>query len=113
MPGNYCQAIRHSYGQAGRILAAASNEKAPRTGATRSDPKPYSLPLDGAGRLAGDVEGDAVDARDLVDDAVAYLLQEVVWQPCPVRGHRVLWGCGPCPPGVGVGPRVAQAADGV
>jgi hypothetical protein len=28
-----------------------------------------SFPLDGAGRLAGDVEADAVDASDLIDDA--------------------------------------------
>ena len=41
-------------------------------------PQTYSLPLDGTGRLAGDVQGDAVDARNLVDDAVAYLLQKIV-----------------------------------
>src|SRR5690554_4897049 len=34
----------------------------------RSD-RPTSLPLNGAGRLAGDVVDDAVDAADLVDDA--------------------------------------------
>ena len=36
------------------------------------------LPLDRAGRLRGDVEGDAVDAADLVDDAVGGSLEQVV-----------------------------------
>jgi hypothetical protein len=30
---------------------------------------PESLPLDGTGRLRGDVEDDAIDPLDLVDDA--------------------------------------------
>src|SRR4028119_356473 len=76
-------------------------------------PGPSSLPLDGAGRLAGDVQGDAVDAGDLVDDAVAYLLEKVVGEARPVRGHGVVRGYGPNDHGVGVGPRVAHDADGV
>jgi hypothetical protein len=36
------------------------------------------LPLDGAGGLTGDVQRHPVDAGDLVDDAVADALEEVV-----------------------------------
>ena len=45
-----------------------------------------SLPLDRRGRLAADVVDDAVDARDLVDDAVADIrASSVVRQAAPSR----------------------------
>src|SRR5918998_3669704 len=72
-----------------------------------------SFPLYGARRLARDVQGDAVDAGDFVDDAVGDLLQEVVGQAGPVCGHRVVGGDGPDHHGVGVGSRVAHDADGM
>src|ERR1700754_1948341 len=48
------------------------------------------FPFDGAGRLAGDVHHDPRDIGDLVGDPRGDLLQDVVGQPRPVRGHRVL-----------------------
>src|SRR5262245_26570123 len=51
---------------------------------------PGSLPLDGARRFRGDVEDHAVDSVDLVDDPRRDLPEEIVRQPRPVRGHRVL-----------------------
>src|SRR3712207_5106574 len=74
-------------------------------------PVAYSLPFYGPRRLACDVQGDAVDAGNFVDDAVGDLLQEVVGQAGPVCGHRVVGGDGPDHYGVGVGPRVAHDAD--
>src|SRR4051794_41171465 len=52
------------------------------------------FPLDRARRLGGDVVDDAVDAVDLVDDAVADPGQHIVRQPRPVGRHRVLAGDG-------------------
>src|SRR5689334_23378527 len=49
-----------------------------------------SLPLDRRRRLAGDVVNHAVDASDLVDDAVADGRQDLVGQAGPVGGHEVL-----------------------
>lgn len=48
-----------------------------------------SLPLDGGGRLRGDVVDDAVDAAHLVDDAVRHRRQRLVGEMRPVRRHRV------------------------
>src|SRR6266513_1020402 len=48
-----------------------------------------SLPLDGRGRLGGDVVGDAVDAAHLVDDAVGDLGEQLVRQRRPLGGHEV------------------------
>src|SRR5215831_9984021 len=48
-----------------------------------------SLPLDGGGRLAGDVVDHAVDPLHLVDDPVAHAGEQVVGQARPVRGHAV------------------------
>ena len=48
-----------------------------------------SLPLDRRRRLAGDVVDDARDAGDLVDDAPRDVIQELVRQARPVRGHEI------------------------
>src|SRR6516225_9329680 len=48
-----------------------------------------SLPLDGRGRLARDVVDHARDPRDLVDDAPRDLIEELIRQARPVRGHEV------------------------
>src|SRR4051794_35418195 len=42
------------------------------------------FPLDGARRLAGNIQSHPIHARNLVDDAVAYPLQEIVRQSRPV-----------------------------
>src|SRR5919107_2331434 len=86
-----------------------------RKGASRSAPTGLwgSLPLYGAWRFARDVQGDAVDAGDLVDDAVGDALEEVVGETGPVGGHGVVGGDGPDDDRVGVGSGVAHHADGV
>src|ERR1019366_10181627 len=48
-----------------------------------------SLPLDGRRGLRADVEDDPGDPPHLVCDATGHLLEEVVGQARPVRGHRV------------------------
>src|SRR5574344_1416679 len=48
-----------------------------------------SLPLDGRWWLARHVVGDTGDAFDFIDDAVGYLLQELVGQVRPACGHEV------------------------
>ena len=53
----------------------------------------------------------AVDAADLVDDPVGDALQQVVGQPRPVGGHRVVGGDGADHDRVGVGAPVALDAD--
>src|SRR6476620_9533111 len=58
----------------------------------RRPPSDGSLPLDRCRRLRGQVERDPVHARDLVDDPAGDRLQQVVGQPRPVGGHRVLGG---------------------
>src|SRR3712207_1923275 len=72
------------------------------------NPVAYSLPFYGPRRLARDVQGDAVDAGDLVDDAVGDLLQQVVGQAGSVCRHRVVGGDGPDHDGVRVGSGVAH-----
>src|SRR5690606_33821347 len=47
------------------------------------------LPLYGGGRLRRNVVGHARDARDLVEDPVGDVLQEVVRQVRPARRHEV------------------------
>src|SRR4029077_7637210 len=71
-----------------------------------------SLPLDRCGRLRGEVEGDAVHARDLVDDPAGDRLQQFVRQACPVGGHRVLGSDRADHDRVAVGALVALDADG-
>src|SRR4051812_16887722 len=51
-----------------------------------------SLPFDGARRLRRDVEHHTVHVAQLVDHAGGDLLEEVVRQTRPVRGHRVVGG---------------------
>src|SRR5215211_7254476 len=72
-----------------------------------------SFPLYGAGRFAGNVQRDAVDAGHLVDDAVADLLQQVVGESGPVRSRRVVGGDGPDHYRVRICPGIAHDADGV
>src|SRR5467141_2971726 len=52
--------------------------------------KMESLPLDGAGRFAGDVVTDAVDAFDFVADAARNARQQFVGKADPVSSHAVL-----------------------
>src|SRR6266404_897639 len=52
--------------------------------------KMNSLPLDGAGRFAGDVVTDAVDAFDFVADPGRNACQQFVRKPDPVGSHAVL-----------------------
>ena len=49
-----------------------------------------SLPLDGAGRFAGDIEDDAIDAFDFVADAIGNACKQFVRDAHPVGGHAVL-----------------------
>src|SRR6476646_4550461 len=44
---------------------------------------PASLPLDGAGRLAGDVVRHPVETRNFVDDSGRHPLEQIVWQARP------------------------------
>src|SRR5439155_2986989 len=82
----------------GRMCCAASSSR--------------SLPLDRGRWFGRDVENNPVDALDLVDDPIADRAQEIIGQPRPVRGHRVLAHDGPQRDDVRVGPVVAHDADG-
>src|SRR5262249_33062328 len=73
---------------------------------------PASLPLDGSGRLARDVEHHPVDLAQLADHACGDLLQEVVRQPRPVGRHRVVGRDGANHDDVAVRALVALDADG-
>src|SRR5829696_8450420 len=68
------------------------------------------LPLDRRRGLRGDVEGDAVDAADLIDDPVRGPLEQVVGEPRPVGGHRVVGGDGADHDRIGVGAAVTLNA---
>ena len=74
------------------------------------------FPLDRRGGLGGEVEGDAVDVRDLVDDPARDSLEQVVRQSGPVSGHRVLGGDRADHDRIGIGAAVAldpgRANDG-
>ena len=48
------------------------------------------FPLHRCGGLAGDVVDNSVDALDLVDDAAADLVEQLVGDAGPVSGHEVL-----------------------
>src|SRR5205807_6753384 len=50
------------------------------------------LPLDRARGLARDVEHHAPDGADLVDHPARDLLEQVIREPRPVGGHRVVAG---------------------
>ena len=50
----------------------------------------YLFPLHRCGGLAGDVVDNSVDALDLVDDAAADLVEQLVGDAGPVGGHEVL-----------------------
>src|SRR4051794_15262365 len=86
-----------------------------REGASRSAPTGLwgSLPFYGSRRLARNVQRDAVDAGDLVDDAVGDALEQIVRKAGPVRGHGVVGGDGPQNDWIGIGPGVAHYTDGV
>src|SRR5262245_10218769 len=64
------------------------------------------LPLDGGRGLRGDVEDHPVHAVHLVDDAIGDPAQQIVRQPRPVGGHRVLTHHGAKGHDVGVGAKV-------
>ena len=55
-----------------------------------SQSKANSFPLNRCWWLARHIIDHAVDAAHFVDDAVAYLAQQRVWQLGPVRSHEVL-----------------------
>ena len=61
------------------------------------------LPLDGPGRLGGDVVDHAIDAADLADDSAGDGAQHVVGQRSPVGGHAVFALDRADAAGVGVG----------
>ena len=69
------------------------------------------LPLDGAGRFAGDVQHHAVDLGHLVGDAGRDALQHLVGHPGPIGGHGVLAGHRPQHDRVPVGAAVALHTD--
>src|SRR4029453_14800821 len=69
------------------------------------------FPLDRAGRLRGEIQRDAIDAADLVDDPVGHPLQQVVGEAGPIGGHRILGGNGADHDRVGVGAFVALYPD--
>ena len=68
--------------------------------------------LHGRGGFAGDVVEDAVDAGDLVDDAGADPVQEVIGQAGPVGGHEIVRPDGPEGDGVVIRSPVAHDAHG-
>ncbi|MEY5025724.1 MAG: hypothetical protein RLZZ244_1252 [Verrucomicrobiota bacterium] len=70
------------------------------------------FPLDGGGRLGGDVVYDPVYAFDLVDDARGDLGEKVVGHPDPVGGHAVLTFDDAEGDGVLVGTFIPHDADG-
>src|SRR5205807_10662774 len=78
-----------------------------------SGPRLPLLPFDGAGRLAGDVVDNPVDALDLVHDAVRYPAQDLVWEPSPVRRHGILRSDDAHRHQVRVGAEVAHDAHGL
>ena len=47
------------------------------------------LPLNGGGRLGGDIVDDSVDAADLVDDSVGDVGEEVVGESVPIGSHEI------------------------
>ena len=51
---------------------------------------PALLPLNGCRRFAGDIEADAVDTFDLVNDAGRKSFQDVVGELDPIGRHAVL-----------------------
>src|SRR5271157_5081546 len=61
------------------VHCTRATEDAARGGENRTS----LLPLDGAWRLRGDIEDDAVDLAQLVDHARGDPLEQVVGQPCP------------------------------
>ena len=69
------------------------------------------LPLDGAGRFAGDVVTDSVDAFDFVANAGRNACQQFVGKPNPVGGHAVLTFDDAKDDRVFVGSLVAHYAD--
>ncbi len=72
---------------------------------------PFLFPLDCGGGFGGDVVDDAVDAFDLVDDAVRGARQEVGGETGPVGGHAVARGDGAEGEDVFVGTLVAHDTD--
>ena len=71
------------------------------------------FPLDGGGRLGGDIVDDAVNAFDFIDDPAGNAVQDFVGQLVPVGGHAVETLNGAHGDDVFVGPVVAHNADGL
>ena len=70
------------------------------------------FPLNGAGRFGGDVVDHAVDALDLVDDAVGDGAEQIAGQVAPVGGHGVATVNNPQGDNAFIGALVAHDADG-
>src|SRR5208282_3825616 len=91
-----CRIAREARGPGGAETGAGARRSNRASREPGREPGPFGksllLPFDGGGGLAGDVEDDAVDLWDLVGDASGDPGQDVVREPGPVRGHRVLAG---------------------
>src|SRR5699024_9890682 len=69
------------------------------------------FPLDGRGRLGGDVVDDPVYTRNLIDNPAADLLQHLIRDAGPVAGHTVDAGNRADRDSVVIGTPVAHNAD--
>ncbi len=94
-----------------RRIAADKVLRRPAHRAAPGDLSSGLLPLDGAGRLAGDVQHDPVDLGHLVGDPGGDGGQHLVGQPGPVGRHRILAGHRAQHDGVAVAAAVALHAD--
>src|SRR5262249_24481392 len=70
---------------AGAQIGPRGDSSAPE----HSDPRHRSLPFNSRRRLGGDVVDDARDPGHLVDDAPRDVVEELVRQVRPVRGHEI------------------------
>src|SRR4029077_6211527 len=62
-----------------------------RIEASRIDRSAHGLfPLDGAGRFAGYVVANSIDATNFIDDSRGDSRQNLVWNPHPVGRHSIM-----------------------
>src|SRR5262249_17416125 len=77
--------------------------------ASRIDRSAHGLfPLDGAGRFAGYVVANSIDATNFVDDSRRNARQNFVWNPYPVSRHSIMTLHDPERHGVLVGALIAH-----
>ena len=67
-----------------------------------------SFPLDGRGRLAGDVIDNTVNAGNFVDNSDADFIQHVIRDTRPIGGHEVAGSHSPQRQGVIIGTAVSH-----